>query len=117
MRLALGAALALALVTAGCESTKNPYDPDKPLDKMSKRGVVRLLHVLSHQSEHHRSDARQRDEADAQPWLSGLRLTTGTPQHRGTLIRPRVTSGAHLVLIDDETALNPSSKARGHAIS
>ncbi len=36
MRLALGAALALALVTAGCESTKNPYDPDKPLDKMSK---------------------------------------------------------------------------------
>lgn len=29
-------ALMLALTTAGCESTKNPYDPEKPLDKMSK---------------------------------------------------------------------------------
>ncbi len=29
-------ALLMGFVTAGCESTKNPYDPDKPLDKMSK---------------------------------------------------------------------------------
>ncbi|WP_129221468.1 hypothetical protein [Lichenibacterium ramalinae] len=36
MQVALGAAIALALATAGCESTKNPYDPDKPLDKMTK---------------------------------------------------------------------------------
>ncbi len=37
MRMAVvGAALMLGLGLAGCESTKNPYDPDKPLDKMSK---------------------------------------------------------------------------------
>ena len=35
-QVATGLAIALALVTAGCESTKNPYDPDKPLDKMTK---------------------------------------------------------------------------------
>ena len=35
-QIALGAAVMLALATAGCESTKNPYDPDKPLDKMTK---------------------------------------------------------------------------------
>ena len=32
----VAAALVLAVGLAGCESTKNPYDPDKPLDKMSK---------------------------------------------------------------------------------
>lgn len=35
-RIAIGAALALAVGVGGCQSTKNPYDPDKPLDKMSK---------------------------------------------------------------------------------
>ncbi len=35
-KVAMGAAVALALVAGGCESTKNPYDPDKPLDKMNK---------------------------------------------------------------------------------
>ena len=35
-RVAMAAALALALVAGGCKSDKNPYDPDKPLDKMSK---------------------------------------------------------------------------------
>ena len=32
----IGAAAAIALLTGGCESTKNPYDPEKPLDKMTK---------------------------------------------------------------------------------
>ena len=32
----MAAALASAFVLGGCESGKNPYDPDKPLDKMSK---------------------------------------------------------------------------------
>ncbi len=32
----IGAAVAMALLAGGCESTKNPYDPDKPLDKMTK---------------------------------------------------------------------------------
>lgn len=35
-QIAISAAVVMALATAGCESTKNPYDPDKPLDKMSK---------------------------------------------------------------------------------
>lgn len=35
-RFALAAALMLSLAAAGCDSTKNAYDPDKPLDKMSK---------------------------------------------------------------------------------
>ena len=35
-KVAMGAALALALVAGGCESTKSKYDPDKPLDKMTK---------------------------------------------------------------------------------
>ena len=33
-RVAVAAALALAL--GGCQSSKNPFDPDKPLDKMTK---------------------------------------------------------------------------------
>lgn len=33
---AAAAVLVVVLGLAGCESTKNPYDPDKPLDKMSK---------------------------------------------------------------------------------
>ena len=32
----IGAAVAMALLASGCDSTKNPYDPDKPLDKMTK---------------------------------------------------------------------------------
>ena len=28
--------LIAALATAGCESTKNPFDPPKPLDKMTQ---------------------------------------------------------------------------------
>ena len=35
-RVAMGAALAMALAAAGCQSDKSPYDPEKPLDKMSK---------------------------------------------------------------------------------
>ncbi len=35
-KVAIGAAVALALVAGGCQSSKNPFDPDKPLDKMSK---------------------------------------------------------------------------------
>ena len=27
---------ALALALGGCQSSKNPFDPDKPLDKMTK---------------------------------------------------------------------------------
>lgn len=36
MRRFIPAVLVLSVVLAGCESTKNPYDPPKPLDKMSK---------------------------------------------------------------------------------
>ena len=32
----IGAAMALGLVVGGCQSDKNPYDPEKPLDKMTK---------------------------------------------------------------------------------
>ena len=35
-RVALAAALAMAVTLGGCASDKNPFDPDKPLDKMSK---------------------------------------------------------------------------------
>lgn len=35
-RAVIGVTLSLAVGLGGCESTKNPYDPDKPLDKMSK---------------------------------------------------------------------------------
>lgn len=35
-RLSAFAMLLGALALGGCESTKNPYDPDKPLDKMTK---------------------------------------------------------------------------------
>ena len=35
-RAVIGVMLSLAVGLGGCESTKNPYDPDKPLDKMSK---------------------------------------------------------------------------------
>ncbi len=35
-QVAVGAALAMALVAGGCQSSKNPFDPDKPLDKMTK---------------------------------------------------------------------------------
>ena len=35
-RLATWICVATALVAGGCESSKNAYDPDKPLDKMSK---------------------------------------------------------------------------------
>ena len=34
-RLSLAALGLASLVLAGCESTHNPYDPDKPLDQMS----------------------------------------------------------------------------------
>ena len=32
----LGALVLGGLVLAGCQSTKNPYDPPKPLDQMNK---------------------------------------------------------------------------------
>lgn len=35
-RLAVVSLVLTSLVAGGCESTKNPFDPDKPLDKMSK---------------------------------------------------------------------------------
>lgn len=35
-KMAFGLAIASALAVGGCESTKDPYDPDKPLDKMTK---------------------------------------------------------------------------------
>ena len=35
-QVAIGAAVAMALVAGGCQSSKNRYDPDKPLDKMTK---------------------------------------------------------------------------------
>ena len=35
-RIATCAIVMMALAAGGCESTKNPYDPDKPLDKMTK---------------------------------------------------------------------------------
>lgn len=34
-KLSLGVIVAAGLVTGACESTKNPYDPQKPLDKMT----------------------------------------------------------------------------------
>ena len=35
--IAAAAALTLAMAVGGCGSDKNPFDPDKPLDKMSKQ--------------------------------------------------------------------------------
>ena len=35
-RLTVASILAAALAAAGCESTKNPFDPPKPLDKMTQ---------------------------------------------------------------------------------
>ncbi len=35
-RLSVLGLVVTSLAVGGCESTKNPYDPDKPLDKMSK---------------------------------------------------------------------------------
>ena len=35
-RAAMAAALAMTVALGGCGSDKNPFDPDKPLDKMSK---------------------------------------------------------------------------------
>ena len=40
------AALGLAcLVLGGCESTHNPYDPDKPLDKMNHEELCSYYRV------------------------------------------------------------------------
>lgn len=34
-RLSVVALIVVGLAVGGCESTSNPYDPDKPLDKMT----------------------------------------------------------------------------------
>ena len=36
IRVSRGAIVLACLVIGGCESTKNPYDPPKPLDQMNK---------------------------------------------------------------------------------
>ena len=35
-RMTIFAALAMALAASGCQSDRNPFDPDKPIDKMNK---------------------------------------------------------------------------------
>ena len=122
-RTLLVGAMALAMALGACASDKNPYDPEKPLDKMSKEEWLRLLRPLSHQPEHFGGDARERHEADARPELPESRLRAarssigGGLEMLGRLIgqtqtRPKSASAAGARLRSAQREMRSSARSR-----